>query len=222
MKTLTVCLLTYNRLEYAKRTLKSTLKNLSFTGGDIALHIASDGDEPEYIETLVKAARTVVPELEIAVSNSGHKGYGANYNLAMQTVHPQSDLILPLEDDWEMLRPFDVWDLASEAELYWCVRLGYIGWTRALECRFVRWPTGHVFLELDSYSAEPHVFAGHPRIETVGWSRTVGPWLEGLDPGYTEFEVARRSAARTGVYWPADLVKPQGDLFAHIGTERSY
>jgi hypothetical protein len=75
---------------------------------------------------------------------------------------------------------------------------------------------------LDGDSPEPHVFAGHPRLETVGYQRRVGEWPEGLLPGETEFSVAHYQWARMGVVWPMDLVKPSGDLFCHIGTIRSY
>ena len=74
------------------------------------------------------------------------------------------------------------------------------------------------WLALDPDSPEPHVFAGHPRLELAEWERYVGPWPEGLAAGPTEFEVAHRREARMGVAWPIDLIKPTGDAFVHIGT----
>lgn len=227
MDTLAVVLLTYNRLEYAKRTLESLLESARFVSQNhkVLWHVASDGDSQEYLDGLVKGTlfECVYPE-DVSQSNSHRGGYGKNYNVAMQTVHPIADWVLPLEDDWELMRGFCPDDIISDMrELdIGCARLGYIGYTQELRGRLV-WGSkcGH-WLMFDPASSEPHVFAGHPRIESREWSRNVGPWPEGKLPGETEFEVAHRWAARSRVAWPLDIVKPSGDLWAHIGTVRSY
>ena len=77
------------------------------------------------------------------------------------------------------------------------------------------------WLEFSEFSSEPHVFAGHPRLETVSFQKEVGPWPTGLGAGATEFEVAHRSRARQGIAWPIDLVPLQGGLWGHIGTEQA-
>lgn len=218
---LTVCLLTYNREEYAQKTLESVLRNLYSTYSEVRYHIADDGSDPDYV---AKLALTVAENGFVAtMSNSRRKGYGANYNLAMQIAHLESTYILPLEDDWELTKPFNIDDVVNDLEMLGggCVRLGYIGFTQELSGTF-RKPGERFYFELDPDSPEPHVFAGHPRLETVEWSRSVGPWDEGFDPGTTEFKVAHRKAARKRVYWPISLVPPDGNLFAHIGTIRSY
>lgn len=206
---------------------------------DIHVHIASDGDDPDYVNTLCMVAGQYGKPF--TVSNSGGKGYGANYNLAMQTVHMTLGVqwILPLEDDWELVRPLNVEpllellsrddyqdkiepaDMNPTPYLIGCVRMGYIGYTQALSSTFIKYKGSH-YLLFDHESAEPHVFAGHPRIETVKWERELGPWPEGLAPGRTEWEVAHRSRSREGIVWPIDLIKPCGDAFVHIGTDRSY
>ena len=98
-----------------------------------------------------------------------------------------------------------------------CVRMGYIGFTQELRASFVS-HGGLFWLALDPASAEPHVWSGHPRLETAGWQREVGPWPEGMAAGATEFEVAHRPAARQRVAWPVDLIRPYGDAWAHVGT----
>lgn len=223
-------LLTYNRLEYARRTLWSTLTNLCYAGtteryprGDLHVHIASDGDTSEYIDELCSVARNFVYDGNITWSNAERAGYGGNYNLATQVIHNFSDYVLPLEDDWELTKAFDVQPILSllDSGKANCVRLGYIGYTQPLKGEFI-YHNGLNWLLLDEDSPEPHVFAGHPRIETVEFERAVGEWPIGLDPGSTEFAVAHILQARQGIVWPCDLVKPSGDLFAHIGTQRSY
>ena len=220
---LTVMLLTYDRWEYATRTLAGVFGHLTYPE-PYRIHIADDGSPPNYVADLVGFAQTRGRDIGTVISstNSMRKGYGASYNLATQTVHASADIVLVLEDDWELQRELDVVRLARAFEIkdVGCVRLGYVGYTQDLRARFAD-VNGDKYLELDPSSPERHVFAGHPRLETVRWERQVGPWPEGLDPGATEFEVAGIDAARHGVVWPIDLVATRGDLFYHIGTNRA-
>ncbi len=219
---LSVVLLTYNRFDYAVRTLDGLKRNLQTTF-PIKVIIASDGDTKDYIDYLHSLACMWVGHLNVSHTNSERGGYGKNYNLAMQSAH-ESEWIMPIEDDWELTRPLNVDALIEDmGELsVGCARLGYIGYTQALRGTLMYGAACGHWLGFDSASTEPHVFAGHPRIERRTWSRSVGPWAEGLQPGETEFEVTHRAAARTSVAWPLDIVKPSGGLFAHIGTVRSW
>lgn len=225
MTSLSVVLLTYNRPEYAERTLRTALANLRM-GEDyqVHVHIADDGTGREYRERLVSIAEEYDNTSHVTCTDSQRGGYGRNYNLAMQVAHQTSPVVLPLEDDWELTRPLDVMaQVGAMTELgIGCLRLGYIGYTQPLRGTFAFAKVGGHYLVMDGDSPEPHVFAGHPRLETVAWARSVGPWPEGLLPGETEFAVAHIPAARQGVAWPLDLVPPQGGLFAHIGSVRSY
>jgi hypothetical protein len=217
-----VMLLTAHRLDYAKTTLAALFENLSYYG-EIRLHIASDGDDTHYLAELVDICRS--HGIEPTASNSAGDGYGTNYNEATQVVHqlPGVKYVLPLEDDWELTKPLDLTPLACMLDDtgHGCCRLGYIGWTEDLFGKFFG-HDGMTYLELMHWSTEPHVFAGHPRLETVAWERTVGAWPEGLEPGQTELALTARKEARLGQVWPIDLIKPCGDYFVHIGTERSY
>lgn len=219
--TLAVVLYTYNRREYAHRTLRSALERLHYHGRTI-VHIADDGSPDGYREELERLAGGFAQVAAVSSSNAERGGYGRSYNLASQHVHGAADVVLCLEDDWELARPLDLDPLveALQDPRIGCIRLGYIGYTQALHGEFA-FVGGNHYLVLDSLSPEPHVFAGHPRLETVAWQRRVGPWPEGATAGATEFEVAHRLMARRDVAWPIDLVPPRGDLFVHIGTERA-
>ena len=109
---------------------------------------------------------------------------------------------------------------ALQEEQFGCIRMGYVGWTQELRSKFTS-IAGQHFLSFDPSSEEPHVWAGHPRLETREWQRFVGPWPEGYDPGTTEMLVAQRPEARQGVVWPIDLIHPYGNLFVHIGTHQA-
>lgn len=219
---LAVVLLTYGRLAYAKKTLESVTRNLVLPQGvELHVHIASDGDAPDYINEVASVSHVPV----LTASNSQRRGYGANYNYAMETVWAVAGVkyVLPLEDDWELVRPFDVSDILDclKYGVFGCVRMGYLGYTQPLKCEFVAFGGKH-WLRLNPDSEEPHVFAGHPRIETVAWEKQLGHWQEGLQPGETEWEVSHRPESRVGVGWPISLIPPEGNVWAHIGTERSW
>lgn len=219
-----IVLLTYNRLKYAETTLTSTLENVK-TLEDRHVHIASDGDTEDYIDRLRSIATKYVGHSRVTCSNVNRLGYGASYNAATQVVHNIEgvEYVLPLEDDWELIRPLSIDPMiaALRDRVFGCIRMGYVGYTQQLRCSFVDY-MGYHYLALDPDSPEPHVFAGHPRLETVAWQRDVGPWEEGLQPGQTEWEVAKRPQARQQVAWPISQISPEGDAFAHIGAVRSW
>lgn len=218
--TLGIMLFTYDRLEYAKQTARAVLDNLKYSG-DIVFHIADDGSPKEYREELRYFVGCWAHLKGIGVTNSERGGYGASYNQATMQVHPMCPIILPLEDDWILTEELNIDSLVSvlltEPEIG-CIRLGYIGYIPGQEilAKFF-WADNQHFLLLHPKSPSQYVFSGGPRLERVDWARNVGPWPEGLPAGETELAVAGRIAARTGVAWPVDLIKPSGGLFKHIG-----
>lgn len=244
MANVCVCLLTYNRLEYAKRTLRSTMKHLK--GKNLVLHIADDGSPAGYADELnlivdedlntnISGGKIVYHH--VTRSNSEHKGYGANYNLALQTIHQDgyADYVLFLEDDWILSRDLDLDNLVAIMDNnpgIGCIRMGYLGFTDTLLGKVSKYRTaddpdgwGHIWLDLLPSSAEKHVFAGHPRLERRSWTKALGVWPEGLLPGETELAVCGHAASRYGVVWPLDLTGPvptNDSLFVHIGADRSY
>lgn len=208
------------RAQYAQRTLRSTLKKTSYSG-QLSVHIADDGSSQEHRDNLYQIAGGFKKVQGITMSNAERRGYGASYNLATQTVHALSTIVLPLEDDWELAHPLNL-DRYVAALIQMdpqtpiaCLRLGYLGWTQELRGR-LEYVANMQFLAFDPDSPERHVCAGHPRLETVWWARRVGLWPEGLDPGTTEHEWCGYANARTYVAWPLDT--PAGGYFQHIGT----
>jgi len=220
--TLAVVMLTYAsgidspRHEYAKITASSLKKNLRYSG-DIRWHIAHDGSPDECIKEYQDIW------CDASVSNSFRNGYGASYNLATQTLHYQCDYLLMVEDDWELLKELNLDPMvAALDEGLGCIRLGYLGWTQELGGYLAKM-ADHTYLVFDPESSEPHVWAGHPRLETKDFQRKVGPWPEHYDPGSTEFVVAGRQATRIGpVAWPMDMginaSQQCANMFAHIGA----
>lgn len=211
-------LFTYDRLDYAKRTLAAAAKYL-VSPWPIWCHIASDGDPDEYVVELLSLAHSLFGEDQVSLSTTARRGYGASYNASTMVTHSIADILLPLEDDWELQRPLDIGPMIETLQDgdIGCIRMGYIGYTQQLRGEFA-YRHGHHYLKLDPDSPEPHVFSGGPRLETRSFEVNVGLWPEGLHAGETEFEVAHRREAREGIAWPIDLIAPRGDAFAHIGT----
>lgn len=225
-----IALLTYAptfdhpRAEYAKTTLSTALSYIDpGAGNELHVHIADDGSDPKHVEQLKELAAQY--GYEASTTNAERGGYGKSYNLMMQALHSSCDLIMPLEDDWELTRILKlehaVKALDDPDTGIRSIRLGYMGQTQELRGS-VTFQHGQTYLLLDPSSPEPHVFCGHPRIETVEYEKDVGAWPEGLRAGETEWEITKRWPARTGVAWPLDLMIPAsqdwGCMFAHIGS----
>lgn len=218
---LAITLFTCKRPDYAEQTIRSTLDRLRHPR--IHVHVADDGSPEEQTERLKRVAGGYPNVVAVSSTNAEGGGYGRSYNLASQVVHQSAEVILCLEDDWELTRELDAGPLIDVLMGNYgigCIRLGYLGFTQQLFGE-VRLLNGGAYLQFFPTSPEPHVFAGHPRLELTSWQRYVGAWPEGLAAGATEFEVAHRATARQGVAWPLDLVRPCGDLYAHIGARRA-
>src|SRR3989304_424094 len=127
-----ILLLTYNRQVYAERTLRSALDNIHYSGS-LSVHIADDGTGPAYRQHLFELAGGYSQVRGVGVTDAGRGGYGRNFNLATQTIHLHSQIVLPLEDDWELIRLLDLDSLvlALNDPRVGCIRLGYLGLTNA-------------------------------------------------------------------------------------------
>jgi len=225
MATVYLVLLTYSdnadgpRGVYARTTLESALKNIA-TSHELKVHISDDGSPKSHIDKLKKICD--IAGFPCSVTNSERHGYGASYNLSTQYCHDDGDYFLMLEDDWELTRPLYIDPLIRSLDAgLGCIRLGYLGWTNPLFGELKKY-SDMTFFEFDPDSDETHVWAGHPRLETKAFQRSIGPWPEGVDPGTTELLVAQRSEARQLVGWPLDASinasQNYATCFVHIGA----
>lgn len=210
------------RRQYAEQTMAAVAKHLR-SSEPLHWHTADDGSPPEYREHLWNLSREYFGD-RVSITNSERRGYGGNVNSASQVTHslPGISANLMVEDDWELTRDLDfdplVAVLKNEPRIG-CIRMGFIGYTHPLRAEFVHTEGQHMLL-FDPMSPSQYVFSGGPRLETVAWARSVGPWPEHERAGETELLVCGRMAARTGVAWPIELVGPRGGLFEHIGTHQ--
>lgn len=217
MAKLAIVLLTYNRLDYAQKTLEYAIRHCKYSG-DLHVHIADDGSPDDYVHQLMITAGSL--GLNPTYTITPRRGYGGSYNAAMKTLLNEVDYVLPLEDDWQLTEDLNLdfltGVLEDESRIN-CIRLGYIGYFHPLFAEFL-YIRNHHFLLLDPKSPSQYIFSGGPRVERISYTREIGPWLELAPAGETELDVCRRDASRNGVAWPVDLIKPSGGLFVHFGA----
>lgn len=219
MAKLAIVLLTYNRLDYAQKTLEHALKHCKYSD-ELLVHIADDGSPDDYVCQLMQTAENL--GFNPTNTITPRRGYGGSYNAAMKTLLENVDYVLPLEDDWHLTSDlnldFLIGVLEDEPRIN-CIRLGYIGYFHPLFAEFL-YVRNHHFLLLDPNSPSQYIFSGGPRVERISYTRNLGVWPELTPAGETELEVCRRPESRLGVAWPVDLIKPSGDLFVHFGTRQ--
>lgn len=224
--TVAIIMNTYNRLEYAIRTMEALKLKLACSE-EIWMHVADDGSSQEYRDKLWSVAGQYWGDRR-SITNSERRGYGASHNMAINTIMGIGvgiggfSAYLMVEDDWELLERLDLDPLVAVVngnDGVGMIRLSYIGYNYELRAKFL-WIGSRHYLLLDPDSPSEYVFSGNPRLVSPAWEAKVGPWIEGVSAGQTEIAVGSLMAARTGVVWPADLIHPSGGLFRHFGDIR--
>lgn len=214
---ITIILQTYRRTDVALRTIRAAREYLRYE--DLRWYVADDGSPSEHVHAVLAALEGV----RLAGKHSERRGYGGNINAAIQETERVSDLVFPLEDDWELTRPLDLYPYAAllmEREDIGMVRLGYLNAGIKGGCM------GHgasLYWKLDHQPVEDWqcVFTGHPSLRHRRYRAAYGDYPEGLGPGDTELAYAYQYRIGSGpaIVWPADY--PSQGLFAHIGTVKT-
>lgn len=210
-------LLTYERTEYALRTIAAARRQLRYP--DLRWYIADDGSRPEHLAAVQEALQGE----QIAGWHTLPGGtYGANANRAWDAAAAVSRLTFWLEDDWELRQPFDLRpyaDLLMDDERFGMVRLGYLNLGMA---GLTIGHAGRLYWWLNRESPEAYVFTGHPALRHQRFRDAYGPYTEGLRPGETELSYAwqYRTLPGPGIVWPAGL--GENGVFGHIGERQSY
>lgn len=219
---ITIILLTYQRTDYAVKTIESACRYLTYP--DLRWYIADDGSDPEHVRRLERALDESGAHL-IGTYSKRHS-YGASANTGITAASYQGNLMLFLEDDWELTRPVDLWAYASllmEDESVGMVRMGYLnnGISGTLMGH-----RGRLYWQLDDTKGRMHsayAFAGHPSLRHSRFHNMWGLYPEGLQPGETEIGMANLwHSTTTGphIVWPVEM--SQWGPWGHIGAIQSY
>lgn len=105
-----IALLTYMRTAEALRTIQGVVKNLDYPRELRTWYVADDGSQPEHIQTILKClednGETVCGHHSKQFAQRPACGIG--WNKAVEVGHQFSDIILWLEDDWELETKLDI------------------------------------------------------------------------------------------------------------------
>ena len=159
-----ICFLTYERTEYAIRTIRAA-QQLTCADG-FGWYVADDGSRAEHFNAVLDELRFF--GAWVIGAHSERQGYGAMANRAWKEANEVSDLTLWLEDDWELRTPFDLTSYANlardEEQNVGMVRLGYLNLHMA---GFVFGHGGRLYWRLNR-EVDPYVFTGHPALRSHG------------------------------------------------------
>ncbi len=216
MGPIVVILLTYQRTEYAVRTIRAALAHLRYQG-NLLWYVADDGSTAEH----VAAVHEALAGQKVIGAHSERIGYGAGANKAWHVAHEHADLTLWLEDDWELRAELDLTSYArllTDTPDIGMVRLGYLNLGMAGQ---VFGYDGKLYWRLER-AVNPYVFTGHPSLRHRRFREAYGPYPEGLNPGQTELGYAWlfRSGQGPDIVFPA--ANGEWGPFGHIGAEKSY
>lgn len=218
---LTVVLLTYERTEYAVRTIKAASQLLYYP--DWVWFVADDGSSEEHCDALAHALEESGRPVWGISSIKGSYGESANRGLDVAFQH--GNLVLMLEDDWELTEPLDIWKYAAllmERPDIGMVRMGYLN---AGVAGSVIAHQGSLYWALDDQESRKHssfAWAGHPALIHRRMFEMCGYYPERWQPGETELHMCWQVSEfrEPMIVWPAEL--GMAGPWAHIGGEQSY
>jgi hypothetical protein len=215
MEPIWIILTTYKRLDIATKTIQGLKENFRYD--NIGWIITDDGSGPDHLNHLVSV---VGPSYTVFTYDGNRKGVGHNMNWALHKVFDDlgGSLILMMEDDWYLEKPFDVEPYTKvllNNPNAGMIRFGYAA--AGLEAELVSMNDRLLWdLHRNSYT---YRFTGHPSLRHKRFHETYGYYAEGLAPGLTELDMCAKVNAKDGprIYIPYEF--NQWGAFGHIGSE---
>jgi hypothetical protein len=221
---LTVVLLTYERTDYALRTVEGVAKHLNYPGFE--WYISDDGSREEHVRAVIDQLGRLGQNFNIQTHwHNQRLSYGSGANRALEMAFRSGNLVLMLEDDWYLERPLDLWSyccLLMERPDIGMVRMGYLNsGVGAVSMSH----GGRVYWALDdthSRNYSSFAFAGHPAIMHRRFFEHHGMYPERWQPGETELKMCWQCVSGMGpkIVWPAEL--GEHGPWGHIGEQQSY
>lgn len=205
-----IILLTYQRTEYALRTVRCAKQNLRYDG-EIKWIMVDDGSRESHVNA-------VAEEIGDVAYRTGRNSYGGNANWAWERA--QSDVTLWLEDDWELRNPLDITpyvNLLRKHDDIGMVRLGLLPIDLKL---YSIGRDGIMYLDVSKESN--YAFSGNPHLKHKRFQE-YGLYPEGLNPGQTEIAYdyqIRHGDGFSKIVWPVDV--GSWGAWSHIGESKSY
>lgn len=219
---ITIVLLTYKRTDYAVRTVEAVGRYLQYP--ELGWYISDDGSSSEHHNAVRDACKAT--ERPLLGHHNEVLSYGMGANAALHQAFSRGQLVLMLEDDWELSQPLDIWKYAAllmERPDIGMVRMGYLN--NGLSGTLID-HKGSLYWNLDDTESKHHsimAFAGHPALIHQRYFDSYGTYPEKWQPGETELRMAWQFAAEPigpAIVWPAEL--GAAGPWSHIGGVQSY
>jgi len=221
---LTVVLLTYERTEYALRTVEGVARNLVYP--DFEWYVSDDGSRQEHVNKLFARMHELDQKHDKEwMWHSERCSYGAGANKALGAAFNRGNLVLMLEDDWLLDRQFNIYRycaLLMERPDIGMVRMGYlnsgVGGVSMSHDGALYWALD----DTHSCNYSSYAFAGHPAIMHRRFFDHYGIYPERWQPGETELKMCWQCVSGSGpkIVWPAVL--GEHGPWGHIGAQQSY
>lgn len=221
-----IVLLTYQRTEYAVRTIEALEKNLAPTV-DWQWIICDDGSDPAHVARLANTVTYGHGNDNLLAVHSQRSSYGAIANAGLSRAWEAGyDVTLMLEDDWECQPGLDIHrhlDVVTYDDRIGAIRMGYMstGAQGTLEIMQHRPGAYWVLDDADTRLTSLFAWAGHPALVHRRYFAVHGMYPERWQPGETEIKMCwQYGNFAPYIVWPAEfgVVGP----WAHIGTVKSY
>lgn len=218
-----VLLLTYLRTDLALRTVRSFAEKVDYPKQLIGFYIADDGSPYKHVQALMDEivnGGMAVYGYHNEKAAPGTPFVGRGWNQGLVRAHSFSNIVLQLEDDWELKDPLDLRPyvrLLLEREDVGMVRLS--GIPVGLETRVVGHNGAHY---LDCLKTAKMAYSGNPHLRHARFTNAYGMYRIDLTPGDLELNYDEMFRYREGpaIWRPADL--PAYGIFGHIGRERTW
>lgn len=237
---LAILLLSYNRPAEACRTIIGIANNLVYAG-EKAWYVADDGSDKEIflhiMGQLTFKSQNIIGSHNYRYSPKTGKGW----NQGLGICHQYSEVVLVLEDDWELTGNHDMnpenhpgkfsinpymangmldispyVQMLMEREDVGMVRLGGLAVGNTVE---IVGHNGHHYLRY--MKDRQYAFSGNPHLRHGRFTRAYGWYSEAeLNPGELELDFDGRMRAMDGpdIWRPSDI--PGWGIFHHIGQAR--
>lgn len=214
MEPITIILQTWQRTEYARRTIGAARHHLHYDG-PLRWYVADDGSSVEHWWAVMNDAP------QGTEFHSVRRGYGGNANAAWGAVG--SALTFWLEDDFVLTEPLDLTPHAyalMDCDQLGMIRLGYIDGTKLEPAQTFAGRPYHT-IPRDWPDTSFYAFTGHPSLRHARYRAAYGDYPVGLGPGDTELAYAYQYGVGSGplIVWPEGY--PEGGYFAHIGAVKT-
>jgi len=213
------CLLTYQRTDYAVRTVNSVCDRLKYP--NLAWYVADDGSDPPHFFSILAALEQ--KDATVFGSHSEKLGPGPSWNRAVQQSLEYCDLVLWLEDDWELTQDLDITryvKLLLDKPEVGMIRMGYLA--VGLDLHSVGHDGVHY---LRVQKSTQYAYSGNPSIRHRRYFEAYEGYPSGKNPGDCEiWHDAKMREKKDGpeIWWPVNLPNGGWSVWGHIGQEPSY